>query len=69
MADEKLRVSDMPAELELALSERGYRQDQLVGINEAICEWSAWHLGDPAWGSTAIQLFLEAKYKAAKENA
>lgn len=55
MIDKHLAVKDMPSGVRVACLERGHTDDTEMSIKEAMCEWSAWEIGDRSWGYEAAE--------------
>lgn len=47
-----IAVKDMPFGVKDACVERGIALDHKMTPEDAIAEYTAWHLGDGGWGST-----------------
>lgn len=60
-----LSVAEMPINLRNALQERGHGDGEVMTMSEAIAEYTAWHLGDRAWGCDFVHLASEFQKRAA----
>ncbi|MDP5216727.1 hypothetical protein Q5Y75_05810 [Ruegeria sp. 2205SS24-7] len=56
-----MKVQDMPSRVREACKERGRMDDENLTPLVAMREWSGWHLGDPYWADTIINLYEEMK--------
>jgi hypothetical protein len=46
----QVTAKNVPANVRSALIERGYADSDVLTIQEAVEEYTAWHLGDKGWG-------------------
>jgi hypothetical protein len=52
-----MKVADMPDDVRDAVLARGYSPEHDMTPENAVAEWSAWHLGDRYWGCEAVRLY------------
>jgi hypothetical protein len=52
-----MKVADMPDDVRDAVLARGYSPEHDMTPENAVAEWSAWHLGDRYWGYEAVRLY------------
>ena len=64
LSELKLSVAEMPVALRGALQKRGCGEGMVMTMSEAFAEYTAWHIGDKAWGYEFVHLANEFSKRA-----